>query len=94
MSEIGQFETKAEHADWLETTERSVDNWRKQPNGLPYTTKGRTPLFCREWTLNGSRLGASRTTPSPSVGVRPDARAGAPGLPGPGRGGSICSEGR
>jgi hypothetical protein len=51
MPDIGQFETKAEHAAWLDTSERTLDNWRNLPNGLPYTTKGKTPLFCREWTL-------------------------------------------
>jgi hypothetical protein len=51
MSQDMPFETKEAHANWLDTTPRSIDNWRNQPDGLPYTTKGRTPLFCREWTL-------------------------------------------
>jgi hypothetical protein len=45
------YDTKQEHAAFLNTTVRSIDNWRNQPNGLPFTTKGRTPLFHREWTL-------------------------------------------
>jgi hypothetical protein len=49
--EIGPFEGKTAHAAWLNTSERTLDNWRNLLNGLPYTTKGRTPLFCREWTL-------------------------------------------
>jgi hypothetical protein len=52
MSEDMPFETKAEHAAWLDTTTRSIDNWRNQPDGLPFTSKGRTPLFRREWTLD------------------------------------------
>ena len=60
---IGQFESKAAHAAWLETTERSIDNWRNQPDGLPYTTKGRTPLFCREWTLAWLELRRRQNNP-------------------------------
>jgi len=51
MQDDLSFETKAEHAAWLNTSERSLDNWRNQPNGLPYTLKGRTPLFHRPWTV-------------------------------------------
>jgi hypothetical protein len=51
MPSIEQFETKDEHAAWLKTTPRTLDNWRNVPNGLPYTKAGNKPLFCREWTL-------------------------------------------
>jgi hypothetical protein len=49
--QLGHFESKAAHAAWLDRTERTLDNWRNEPNGLPYTCAGRAPLFCREWTL-------------------------------------------
>lgn len=45
------FETKEEHARWLNTTPRTIDNWRNEPDGLPYTKAGQRPLFCRAWTL-------------------------------------------
>jgi hypothetical protein len=57
MPDLSEFETKAAHAAWLggvlgkTPTERTIDNWRDQPDGLPFTTAGRTPLFCREWTI-------------------------------------------
>jgi hypothetical protein len=59
MSEIiGDFETKEDHATWLgevlgkKPTTRTVDYWRNLPDGgLPFTRAGRTPLFCRNWTL-------------------------------------------
>jgi hypothetical protein len=65
MSQDMPFETKAEHAAWLETTERSIDNWRNLPDGLPYTKKGKTPLFCREWTLDW--LASRRRQNNPSL---------------------------
>jgi hypothetical protein len=51
QDQLGNFESKAAHAAWLGRSERTIDNWRNQPDGLPYTKGGREPLFCREWTL-------------------------------------------
>jgi hypothetical protein len=64
------FETKAEHAAWLRRTERTLDNWRNQPDGLPYTTKGRTPLFNREWTLEWLKSRRRQNNPTSERGKR------------------------
>jgi hypothetical protein len=53
--QLGDLETKAAHAAWLGKSERTLDDWRNQPDGLPFTTAGKTPLFCREWTLEWLR---------------------------------------
>lgn len=68
MQDIGPFESKEAHASWLNTTTRSIDNWRNEPDGLPYTTRGRTPLFSREWTL--AWLESRRRQSSPRRGRR------------------------
>lgn len=70
MKEDFPFETKAEHAAWLGTTTRSIDNWRDGPDGLPYTTKGRTPLFCREWTLEWLESRRKQNNPTRDRGKR------------------------
>ena len=45
------FEEKSAHAEWLGTSERTLDSWRNKPDGLPFVLMGRKPLFKRAWTL-------------------------------------------
>jgi hypothetical protein len=62
---IGDFETDAEHAAWLNVDPRTLRNWRNRPNGVLYTTAGRTILHKREWTL--AWLEARKTIRNPTT---------------------------
>jgi hypothetical protein len=74
------FEDKATHAKWLGKAERTIDNWRDLPDGLPFTMLGRVPMFHRGWTiqwLEGRRQQRNPTKLSP----RQPPRAGAKSAP-------------
>jgi hypothetical protein len=62
------FESKADHAAWLGVTERSIDRWCDEPDGLTHTRVGRWKIFKREWTL--AWLEARKTARNPTTTAR------------------------
>jgi hypothetical protein len=77
QDQLGNLESKAAHAAWLagilgrrSLTGRTLDHWRNEPNGLPYTNAGQTPLFCREWTLEWLRNRRRQNNPTAERGKR------------------------
>jgi len=50
MPILNDFDTREEHAAKLGVSPRTLDRWRSEPDGLPYTLGGKVPLFKDEWT--------------------------------------------
>ena len=63
--QIGDLKDEREHAAWLGCTQRTLRRWRNEPDGLDYTTAGRSVLYKREWTL--AWLEKKRTVKNPTV---------------------------
>jgi hypothetical protein len=70
MNKLGDFDTAEEHAAWLDCHPRTLWMWRNQPDGLPYATKGRTPIFKREWTLEWLASRKRQNNPATRRGSR------------------------
>jgi hypothetical protein len=56
------FEEKSAHAEWLNTSERTLDSWRNVPDGLPHAYLGRRPIFNGRGHSSGSNPDVSRIT--------------------------------
>jgi hypothetical protein len=68
MKLSSDFDTEAEHAAWIGKDARTLRRLRQLPDGLPYTTAGRTILYKREWTL--AWLEARKTVNNPTPPAR------------------------
>jgi hypothetical protein len=72
------FESKAHHAAWLGVTERSIDRYTDQPDGMPFSRFSRWKIFKREWTLAWleGRKESRNPTPKDRQRGRPPRAAG------------------
>jgi hypothetical protein len=50
MPILEDYLTKAEQAKALNVSEKTIDRYTKQPDGMPYTMAGRVKLFRHDWT--------------------------------------------
>lgn len=62
---LSDFEDLTAHAAWLGRCTRTVLRWCGEPDGLPYTTAGRTRLFNRAWTAEWIASRRTQTNPAP-----------------------------
>ena len=77
MPIFDEFDEREEHAAKFNVTPRTIDRWRSEPDRLPCTFAGRTPLFKDEWTKAWLEARKRQRNPAPRRrGRRPaEARA-------------------
>jgi hypothetical protein len=65
---LDQFEELEAHAQRLQKHPRTLLRWMNQPDGLPHTYAGRTPLFSPAWTKEWLECRRVHRNPAPKRG--------------------------